>query len=160
MRLNSARASRILRFIYLLCLFIITFDIIVLNIDGSWGGLTKLSPHAVLLILVIIYRGLPQFIYDSDGEVLNFTVREPNLAFLGSRFVKHIEFPKRKLDHYMVSAYPLRRSLTLYIRSKENHLVKQTISISYLNKKELRDLKRSLDRVVSNNSKKKHARRA
>jgi hypothetical protein len=158
MRLNSARASRVLRFIYLLCLFIIIFDIIVLNIDGSWGGLTKLSPFAILVILVLIYRGLPQFVYDSDGEVLNFTTREPSLTFLGSRFIKHIEFPKRKLDRYKVSSYPLRRRLTLYIRSKENHLVRQTISISYLNKKELRDLKRSLDRVVSNNSKKKHAR--
>lgn len=160
MRLNSARASRILRFIYLLCLFIIIFDIIVLNIDGSWGSLTKLSPFAILVMLIIIYRGLPQFVYDSDGEVLNFTVREPNLTFLGSRFIKHIEFPKRKLDRYKINSYPLRRRLTLYIRSKENHIVRQTISISYLNKKELRDLKRSLDRVVSNNSKKKHARRA
>ena len=57
MRLNSARASRVLRFIYLLCLFIIIFDVIVLNIDGSWGGLTKLSPFAILVILVLIYRG-------------------------------------------------------------------------------------------------------
>ena len=160
MRLNSARASKILRFIYLLCVFVIVFDIIVLNIDGSWGGLTKLSPLAILVIIAIIYRGLPQFVYDSDGEVLNFTVSEPNLRFLGSRFIKHIEFPKRKLDHYKVKSYPFRRRLNLYIRSKENHLVRQTISISYLNKRELRDLKKSLDRVVSTNKKKRDARGA
>ncbi len=158
MRLNSSRASRILRFIYLLCLFIIVFDIIVLNIDGSWGGLIKLSPLAVLVMLFIIYRGLPQFVYDSDGEVLNFTVSEPNLRPLSSRFIKHIEFPKRKLDHYKIKTYPFKRRLILYIRSKENHLVRQAISLSYLKGKELRDLKRSLDRVVHNNAKKKHAR--
>mgnify|MGYP006286246479 CR=1 FL=1 len=160
MRLNSSRASRILRFIYLLCVFVIVFDIIILNIDGSWGSLTKLSPLALLVIAVIIYRGLPQFVYDSDGEVLNFTVSEPNLRFLGSRFIKHIEFPKRKLDRYKIKNYPLRRRLILYIRSKENHLVRQAVSISYLKRRELRDLKRSLDRVVHNNAKKKHARRA
>ena len=159
MRLNSSRASRILRFIYLLCLFVIVFDIIVLNIDGSWGGLTKLSPLAVLVIALIIYRGLPQFVYDSDGEVLNFTVSEPNLRFLSGRFIKHIEFPKRKLDHYKIKSFPLRRRLLLYIRSKENHLVRQSVSISYLKSKEVRDLKRSLDRVVHNNAKKKDARR-
>lgn len=159
MRLNSSRASLILRFIYLLCLFIIVFDVIVLNIDGYWGGLIKLSPLALLVIAFIIYRGLPQFVYDSDGEVLNFTVSEPNLRFLSSSFIKHIEFPKRKLDHYKFKSYPFRRRLILYIRSKENHLVRQTISVSYLKNKELRDLKRSLDRVIYNNAKKKDARR-
>lgn len=155
MRLNSSRASKILRFIYLLCVFIIVFDIIVLNIDGSWGGLTKFSPFAVLVIVIIIYRGLPQFVYDSDGEVLNFTVSEPNLKFLSNLFTKHIEFPKRKLDHFKIQSFPFKRRLLIYIRSKDNHLVRQSIGISYLSSRELRDLKRSLEKVVQINSNKK-----
>ncbi|MDZ7845906.1 MAG: hypothetical protein U5L96_03520 [Owenweeksia sp.] len=160
MRLNSSRASKILLFVYLLCIFVFLFDILIINIDGSWGSLTKLTPVAVAVVLLILYRGLPQFLYDSDGEVLNFTAREPNLSFLGNRFVKHVEFPKRKLDSYKILRYPFKRKLQVYIRSKENHLVKQSMNISYLNSREVRDLKRSLDRVMMTNGKKKHARRA
>lgn len=159
MRINSTRGSRMLRFIYMICVSIIFFDILILNIDGSWGTITKLSPLAVLVIVFIIYRGLPQFLYDSDGEVLNFTAREPNFDFLGNRFVHHTEFPKRKLEGYKISRYPLKRKLTLYIKSKEQGVKKRRVGISYLSLREVRDLKRSLDKVLANNRKKKNGRK-
>lgn len=151
MRLNTQSSGRVLRFIYLLCLFALIFDVVMLNIEGSWSSITKLSPFALFALLFIFYRGLPQFIYDSDGEVLNFTAREPNLEFIGKRFVDHSEFPKRKLLKYKVKAWPFKRKLLLYIKSKEGSPKKTSISISYLSRSELRDLKRSLDRVVANN---------
>jgi hypothetical protein len=151
MRLNTQSSGRLLRFIYLLCLFALAFDIIMLNIEGSWSSITKLSPFALLIILFLIYRGLPQFIYDSDGEVLNFTAREPNLKFLGKRFTEHTEFPKRKLLKYRISRWPFKRRLVLYIQSKEGGPKRVGISISYLTKSQLRDLKKSLDRVVATN---------
>lgn len=158
MRLNVSRGSRFLVLIYVLCLFVFVFDLVIINIDGSWSSVTKLSPFALVILVVISYRGLPQFLYDSDGEVLNFTAREPNLAFLSQQFVKHIEFPKRKLSHYVIRRYPLRRKLVLYIRSKDNHLVRQAISISYLKRRELADLKISLDRVMAANHKRRDGR--
>lgn len=151
MRLNTSTSGKMLGFIYILCIFCLCFDILMLNIEGSWSSIVKLSPYALVVIVFIIYRGLPQFIYDSDGEVLNFTAREPNFSFLGKRFTTHTEFPKRKLLSYKVKSWPLKRKLYLYIKSKEGGPKKQSISISYLNKKDLRDLKRSLDRVVANN---------
>ncbi len=151
MRLNTQTSGKVLRFIYLLCLFALIFDVVMLNIEGSWSSITKMSPFALFVILFIIYRGLPQFIYDSDGEVLNFTAREPNFSFLGKRFVRHMEFPKRKLLRYRVTVWPFKRQLILYIKSKEGSPKRSTLSISYLRRKELRDLKRSLDRVVANN---------
>ncbi len=151
MRLNTQSSGRVLRFIYLLCLFTLAFDVIMLNIEGSWSSITKLSPFAFLIIIFLIYRGLPQFIYDSDGEVLNFTAQEPNLKFLGKRFNEHTEFPKRKLLKYRVSVWPFKRRLILYIQSKEGGPKRVGISISYLTRTQLRDLKRSLDRVVATN---------
>lgn len=159
MRLNSSRASKVLLFIYLLCIFIFLFDLLILNIEGSWGSLTKLSPIAILVIAFIIYRGLPQFLYDSDGEVLNFTAREPNLSFLGGRFVRHFEFPKRKLEKYKIQRYPFKRKLTVYIRSKDDSVKKQSIDMSYLSSRQVRDMRRSLDRVLVTNRKKKNGRR-
>lgn len=151
MRLNTQSSGKLLRFIYLLCLFALIFDIIMLNIEGSWSSITKLSPFAAVVMLFILYRGLPQFIYDSDGEVLNFTAREPNLSFLGRRFYNHIEFPKRKLIRYKIQRWPFRRKILLYINSKEGSPKKASISLSYLKRGELRDLRKSLDKVIAHN---------
>lgn len=151
MRLNSTSWSKVLRFVYLLCLLAICFDILMVNIDGSWSSFIKLSPFAIVTLIFLVYRGLPQFVYDSDGEVLNFTASEPNFKFLGSRFISHTEFPKRKLQSYRISRWPFRRTLTVIIASKDGKNKKQRLSISYLRKKEVRDLKRSLDRVLVTN---------
>lgn len=155
MRLNTQISGKVLGFVYLLCIFAVLFDIIMLNIEGSWSSVTKLSPFALIVLLFIKYRGLPQFIYDSDGEVLNFTTRDPNLIFFGTRFNHHVEFPKRKLLRYKILTWPLKRKLTLYVKSKEGGPKKISISISYLRRSELRDLKKSLDRVVAHNRQQK-----
>ena len=154
MRLKTFGSGKFLRFIYLLCLLTVIFDVVMLNIDGSWNSFIKLSPFAVGVMVFIIYRGLPQFIYDSDGEVLNFTAREPNLVSFGKRFNSHIEFPKRKLLKYSIVTWPFRRKLILYIDSKDGKSKKVSIVVSYLRRKELRDLKRSLETVIAKNLKK------
>ena len=151
MRLNSTSWSKVLRFVYLLCIMAFVFDLLMINIDGSWSSFIKLGPFAIAVILFLIYRGLPQFIYDSDGEVLNFTASEPNFKFFGKRFITHAEFPKRKLHSYKLVIWPFRRRLILYVSSKEGKPKKQKISISYLRRREVRDLKRSLDRVLVTN---------
>ena len=148
-----------LRFVYLLCLLAFVFDILMVNMDGSWSSFVKLSPFASAVLLFLIYRGQPQFIYDSDGEVLNFTASEPNFKFLGKQFVTHSEFPKRKLDSYKISYWPFRRTLTVKISSKDGKPKKQQIRISYLRRKEVKDLKRSLDRVLVTNRQSKNGRR-
>ena len=151
MRLNSTSWSRVLKFVYVMCMLAVAFDILMVNIDGSMGGVVKFTPFAAAVMVFVVYRGLPQFNYDSDGEVLNFTASEPNLKFLGKRFVSHSEFPKRKLSSYKIVTWPFRRTLTVYITSKEGGPKKQKIGISYLKGKEVRDLKRSLDRVLVTN---------
>lgn len=151
MRLNSTSWSKVLKFVYIICFMAVAFDIMMVNIDGSWGSFVKLSPFAFFVILFLIYRGKPQFIYDSDGEVLNFTASEPNLDFLGKQFVTHIEFPKRKLASYKLRILPFKRTLTVYIKSKDGGEKKHKISLSYLRRREVRDLKRSLDRVLITN---------
>ena len=154
MRINSARNKKVLGFVYVLCLLALLFDFLLINIDGSLGELSesfKLTPFAVGILLFIIYRGLPVFHYDSDGEVLNFTASEPNLRWLGGVTRRHFEFPKRKLENFNIRSYPLRRVLTVGIRSKEGGIRKQRATISYLNSRELKDLKRSLKGVLEKN---------
>lgn len=159
MRMNSSKAGKILMFVYILCILIFLFDLIILNIEGSFRSLSGVSPIALAVLLFIVYRGLPQFLYDSDGEVLNFTAQEPNLGFMGKSFVRHFEFPKRKLHNYKILRYPLKRKLVVYISSKKDNVKKQSMSISYLSSRQVRDLRRSLDKVLVTNRKKKNGRR-
>lgn len=151
MRINSNKGEKFLAFIYILCTFSIIFDLIILNIDGSWKGIFKTSPFAISILLFLVYRGLPSFGYDSDGEVLNFTAKESNLSWLGSLVVVHFEFPKRKLAGFKVNTFPFRRVLTVTINSKGGHRKKQSIPLSYLSRREVKDLKRSLNGVLAIN---------
>ena len=132
----------------------IFFDLLLVNIEGSLGEISKsfkFTPFILLIILFLIYRGLPAFKYDSDGEVLNFTASEPYFSWMGKMTSKHFEFPKRKLKDFSLKSYPLRRVLSVTIDSKEGAMVKQKIMVSYLSAKEARDLKRSLNGVLEKN---------
>lgn len=151
MRINSNRAFKLLNLIYILCAFSIVFDFLILNIDGSWRGIYKTSPYAIGILLFLIYRGLPVFNYDSDGEVLNFTAKEPNLSIVGKLAITHFEFPKRKLHSFRITNYPFRRVLVVKISSKSGAPKKQTMAISYLNRREVKDLRRSLNGVLARN---------
>lgn len=151
MRINSNRGYKFLNLIYILCAFSIVFDFLILNIDGSWRGVYKTSPYAIGILLFLIYRGLPVFSYDSDGEVLNFTAKEPNLNVLGRLAVTHFEFPKRKLYSFRIMNYPFRRVLVVKIASKSGAHKKQIIAISYLKRRDIKDLRRSLNGVLARN---------
>lgn len=151
MRINSNTGYKFLNLIYILCAFSIVFDFLILNIDGSWRGIYKTSPFAIGILLFLIYRGLPVFNYDSDGEVLNFTAKEPNLGFLGKLATTHFEFPKRKLHSFRFNNYPFRKVLVVKIASKSGGPKKQVIAISYLKRRDLKDLKKSLNGVLARN---------
>ncbi|MGB0177172.1 MAG: hypothetical protein ACPF9D_08395, partial [Owenweeksia sp.] len=145
------RNKKTLGFIYVACFLGILFDILILNIDGSLGNFFKITPVIIFILVFLVYRGLPVFNYDSDGEVLNFTASEPHLRWMGKWTARHFEFPKRKLAGFSLRSYPFRRVLTVTIQSKESGLRKQKIKVSYLSSKEVRDLKRSLSGVLEKN---------
>ncbi len=148
MRINSSNYRKTFNLVYLFILLALVFDLVIINLEGSLKNAFYLSPVAITIALFLWYRGAPVFLYDSDGEVLNFTVKEPRLLFLGTAFLTHIEFPKRKLTDYKIRTYPFKRILILSIKSRDGKIKKRKITISYLNKEELRDLKSSLKRVI------------
>lgn len=155
MRLNSGRSSKWLKLVYLLAAFSLIFDLVILNVDGSLGGVSKLSPIALTVLVLLWYRGSSEFLYDSDGEVLNLTAREPNLTWFSKRmFTDHTEFPKRKLADFKLRRYPFKRILILKINSKDGSIKKEKFTVSYLKRNEVADLSRSLRNVIDQNKKK------
>jgi len=159
MRINSYRGARVRHALLALCLLVFIFDIVILNIEGSWGSFYKLSPAALAILLLLLYRGQPQFKYDSDGEVLNFTTQDPLFGSRLNRFRKHLEFPKHRLSDFKIARLPLKTLLILYVKRKDGSILKQKLSISYISRPERKNLRLSLKKVVDYNLKMDNGRR-
>ena len=108
----------------------------------------------VLLWTILIMRGRQIFEYDSDGEALNFKNRNI-LKFLGKDISD--EFPKYKLIHYDIVGIFFFRRLYITIVSKKSSSIILKYDISYLSRKEKRDLQISLNKVVKENNENRNA---
>jgi hypothetical protein len=149
MRLHNKQRYSFFKLFYLLLGLTVLFDLVRASLDGSFGDLPMISPAIMLIGLFLIYRGLPVFEFDSDGEVLILSSKEPYLmSFNKSMFFKHSEFPKRKLRSYRIVRMPFRRVLHIAIDSKEGNQKRVKFPISYLKRNEVQDLERSLSRVL------------
>lgn len=105
-----------------------------------------------LILLVIFYlRGKQIFEYDSDGEAINFKNRS-TVPFL-DRAVSD-EFPKYKVISYEIADFIIVKRLYVSINSKKNVSINLKYDISYLTKREISDLRISLNKVVKNNNEK------
>ncbi len=161
MRLNTAKRYSHIFYIYVVLALLLLFDFVSHQLsDGSTGEAPVLSYYIAAVFLFFIWRGNPVFVYDSDGEVIIITSREPTLQKLFKPCNKLYEFPKRKLIGYSFSRLPLRKKLLLRLESKEGTTKKIRVSISYLNKQEIKDLERSLRSTLSKNKKAKQRENA
>ncbi len=144
MRLHNKQRYTYFKVFYLLFILVLLFDVVGSSLEGSLGGLPMLTPFALLVALFFVYRGLPVFEFDSDGEVLIIVTKEPFLQAFSGMFFSQTEFPKRKLRSYSIQRLPFRRVLTVNIDSKDGGIKRVKQSISYLTKTEVRDIERSL----------------
>ncbi|WP_343686039.1 hypothetical protein [Chryseobacterium gleum] len=106
----------------------------------------------ILLLIMFYISGRQIFEYDSDGEALNFKNRNI-IPFLDKPL--HDEFPKYKLVKYDVVSILFFKRLYITVSSKNNGSTILKYQISYLSRKEVNDLKLSLNKVVKANKDKK-----
>ncbi len=145
--------SKPIGLVYILFVVALLADLLLSNVEGSLSKVPLLSPYLGAIVVFLLYKGKSEFLYDSDGEVLNFTAKDSNLAFLGRNYhMVHTEFPKRKLAKYKIASLPLKKSLTLYIQSKEGYSKRQNIPVSYLSSKYLKQVTAELDEVLAKNT--------
>ena len=156
MRLNTSKRYSHLVYVYIILLLTLIFDFISHEVgSGTSTDMPILWPYVAGAFLFFLWRGNPVFIYDSDGEVLIITSKEPALEKLFKACNKHYEFPKRKVIGYSMSKMPFRKKLVIRLESKEGTNKKVKVSVSYVNGQELKDLERSLRSVLSKNKKTK-----
>jgi hypothetical protein len=121
-------------------------EIFRFNILGYEQYLFLIIPF--LLLTIFILRGKQIFEYDSDGEAINFKNRNI-IPF----FTKNVsdEFPKYKVVNFEIKNYIFYKKLYLIISSKKKNFITLKYDISYLTKKELGDLRLSLNKVIKSN---------
>ncbi|MBV8324939.1 hypothetical protein [Chryseobacterium sp.] len=105
-----------------------------------------------LMLILFHLNGRQIFEYDSDGEALNFKNRNI-IPFLNKPL--YDEFPKYKLIKYDVITIFFIKRLYITVSSKNSGSTVLKYQISYLSRKEVNDLKLSLNKVVKANKEKK-----
>lgn len=155
MRLSNRTKAPIYNFVNtLLIIFFIVgvagffMDKNVLKSFGNYRYLLIILPIIMLLIFHLMGRQI--FEYDSDGEALNFKNRNI-LPFL--KRSASDEFPKYKLLKYDVMNILGVKRLYVTVSSKKMHSTILKYDVSFLNQKEINDLKHSLEKVVNRNKK-------
>lgn len=157
MRLSNRNKASVYNFLSTLLLMIMVLGVIVFiankyrfNALDDESYLLIIVPIIMLIIFYICGRQI--FEYDSDGEALNFKNRNI-IPFLDKPL--HDEFPKYKLIKYDVVSILFIKRLYITVSSKNNGSTILKYQISYLNRKEVNDLKLSLNKVVKANKENK-----
>ena len=154
MRLSNRNKVSFYRIIHSSLLFFFTLGVIFFLIDryrmnmmGSINFLLVLIP--LLFLLGFHIKGRQIFEYDSDGETLN--IKNWNINYIFTKKLSH-EFPKYKIIKYEVLNFIILKRLFVTINSKKGHPLILKYDISFLTKKELKDLKYSLNKIVKTNN--------
>lgn len=159
MRLSNRNRMPVYSFIYSLAgiVFILGIIAYILEInkfdvfgDKSW--ILLLIP--TLMFFFLYFLGRPIFEYDSDGEALNF--RNNHIIYLLSKKNAKDEFPKYKLLKFNIIYALIFRKLYVYISSKKSHVLILKYDISFLSRKQVKDLKFSLSKVAKANKDIRH----
>ncbi|WP_379969668.1 hypothetical protein [Epilithonimonas sp. UC225_85] len=154
MRLSNRSRLPVYSFIYSLVgiIFILGVIAYILEINkfdvfGDKAWVILLIP--ALMFLLLYFLGRPIFEYDSDGEALNF--RNNHILFIFSKKNAKDEFPKYKLIRYNIVNGLVFKRLYIYISSKKTHVLLLKYDISFLSRKQIKDLKFSLSKVIKAN---------
>jgi len=153
MRLSNRTKTPIYNFINTLLLMLLCIGIVGFILEkykfNILGGISYLLIILPLLLLITYYvNGRQIFEYDSDGEALHF--RNRNIVPFLSKPLSD-EFPKYKLLKFdTINIFFIKR-LYITISSKNNGSTVLKYEISYLTKKEVNDLKFSLNKVIKAN---------
>lgn len=158
MRLSNRKKVPVYNFFNILLLMILLggcvgfiLDEIRFNILDEKSCLLIIIP--VILLVVIYLHGRQIFEYDSDGEALHFRNRNV-IPFLDRPLSD--EFPKYKLIKFEMVSILFFSRLYVTISCKNSGSTTLKYETSYLTRKEVNDLKASLNKVVNANKEKRH----
>lgn len=158
MRLSNRKKVPVYNFFNILLLMILSGGCIGFIVDKMRFDILDEKSYiliivpAILLIINYLY-GRQIFEYDSEGEALHF--RNRNIVPFIDKPLND-EFPKYKLIKFEMVSILFFSRLYLTVSSKNGGSAILKYETSYLTKKEVNDLKTSLNKVINANKEKRH----
>ncbi|MDF2832582.1 MAG: hypothetical protein K0Q82_1688 [Chryseobacterium indoltheticum] len=158
MRLSNRKKVPVYNFFNILLLMILSGGCIGFIVDKMRFDILDEKSYiliivpAILLIINYLY-GRQIFEYDSEGEALHFRNRNI-IPFIDKPL--NDEFPKYKLIKFEMVSILFFSRLYLTVSSKNGGSAILKYETSYLTKKEVNDLKTSLNKVINANKEKRH----
>lgn len=158
MRINNKRINVYIEAFYTLLLIGLIFSILLIFVPiaavTQWVEPYLLTGFFCAIIYLFYKIGHQNVEYSSDGEIINIKTQD---AFWVKYFPKTrrlVDFPKSKLVSFKIKNGLLKKKLELYVTSRraQSGYMKLSFNITYLNKNEISDLKRSLRKIVKRNS--------
>jgi len=158
MRLSNRKKVPVYNFFNILLLMILSGGCIGFIVDKMRFDILDEKSYiliivpAILLIINYLY-GRQIFEYDSEGEALHFRNRNI-IPFIDKPL--NDEFPKYKLIKFEMISVLFFSRLYVTVSSKNGGSAILKYETSYLTKKEVNDLKTSLNKVINANKEKRH----
>ncbi|AZA74812.1 hypothetical protein SAMN05421682_104161 [Chryseobacterium indoltheticum] len=158
MRLSNRKKVPVYNFFNILLLMILSGGCIGFIVDKMRFDILDEKSYiliiipAILLIINYLY-GRQIFEYDSEGEALHFRNRNI-IPFIDKPL--NDEFPKYKLIKFEMVSILFFSRLYLTVSSKNGGSAILKYETSYLTRKEVNDLKTSLNKVINANKEKRH----
>ena len=158
MRLSNRKKVPVYNFFNILLLMILSGGCIGFIVDKMRFDILDEKSYiliivpAILLIINYLY-GRQIFEYDSEGEALHFKNRNI-IPFIDKPL--NDEFPKYKLIKFEMISVLFFSRLYVTVSSKNGGSAILKYETSYLTRKEVNDLKTSLNKVINANKEKRH----
>ncbi|WP_445430336.1 hypothetical protein [Chryseobacterium indoltheticum] len=158
MRLSNRKKVPVYNFFNILLLMMLSAGSVCFIIDRMKFDVLEEKSYLLIIIpivlLIINYLyGRQIFEYDSEGEALHF--RNRNIVPFIDKPLND-EFPKYKLIKFEMVSILFFSRLYLTVSSKNGGSAILKYETSYLTRKEVNDLKTSLNKVINANKEKRH----
>lgn len=158
MRLSNRKKVPVYNFFNILLLMMLSAGSVCFIIDRMKFDVLEEKSYLLIIIPIILLiinylYGRQIFEYDSQGEALHF--RNRNIVPFIDKPLND-EFPKYKLIKFEMVSILFFRRLYVTVSSKNGGSAILKYETSYLTRKEVNDLKTSLNKVMNANKEKRH----
>ncbi|MDQ8144087.1 hypothetical protein [Chryseobacterium sp. CFS15] len=158
MRLSNRKKVPVYNFFNILLLMMLSAGYVCFIIDRMKFDVLEEKSYLLIIIPIILLiinylYGRQIFEYDSQGEALHFKNRNI-IPFIDKPL--NDEFPKYKLIKFEMISVLFFRRLYVTVSSKNGGSAILKYETSYLTRKEVNDLKTSLNKVINANKEKRH----
>lgn len=158
MRLSNRKKVPVYNFFNILLLMMLSAGSVCFIIDRMKFDVLEEKSYLLIIIPIILLiinylYGRQIFEYDSEGEALHF--RNRNIVPFIDKPLND-EFPKYKVIKFEMVSILFFRRLYVTVSSKNGGSAILKYETSYLTRKEVNDLKTSLNKVINANKEKRH----